>query len=125
MEPEQDAQSYTEGGDYGVDDSILCDADQAQERFVMENDGDQSVDSDTSGDDAMIEENGQDEVERFAGASSGQSSITGLPLLENEDVLGSGGILVKNEPDNHSDLTGEAEITHIVEEEEDEGEEEM
>ncbi|EJW85968.1 zinc finger protein [Wuchereria bancrofti] len=125
LEPEQDAQSYTEGGDYGVDDSILCDADQAQERFVMENDGDQSVDSDTSGDDAMIEENGQDEVERFAGASSGQSSITGLPLLENEDVLGSGGILVKNEPDNHSDLTGEAEITHIVEEEEDEGEEEM
>lgn len=32
---------------------------------------------------------------------------------------------MKNELDNHSDLTGEAEITHIVEEEEDEGEEEM
>uniref|UniRef100_A0A1I7VBU5 C2H2-type domain-containing protein n=1 Tax=Loa loa TaxID=7209 RepID=A0A1I7VBU5_LOALO len=124
LEPEQDAQSYTEGGDYGVDDAILCEADHAQERFIMGNDGDQSVDSDTSGDDAMIEENGHDEAERFAGASSGQSSITGLPLLENEDVLGSGGILVKNEPDNHSDLTGEAEITHIVEED-DEGEEEM
>ncbi|VDP14315.1 unnamed protein product [Onchocerca flexuosa] len=103
LEVEQDAQSFTEGGDYGVDDTILCEADHAQERFVMENDGDQSVDSDTSGDDVMIEENGHDEAERFAGASSGQSSITGLPLLENEDVLGSGGILVKNEPD----LTGE------------------
>uniref|UniRef100_A0A915PIX9 C2H2-type domain-containing protein n=1 Tax=Setaria digitata TaxID=48799 RepID=A0A915PIX9_9BILA len=125
LEPEQDAQLFTEGGDYGVDDTMLCEADHAQERFVMENDGDQSVDSETSGDDAMIEENGHDEVERFAGASSGQSSITGLPLLENEDVMGSGGILVKNEPDNHSDLTGEAEITHIVEEEEEEGEEEM
>ncbi|KAL3984557.1 hypothetical protein ACH3XW_35010 [Acanthocheilonema viteae] len=124
LEPEQDAQSYAEGGDYGVDDTMLCEADHAQERFVMENDGDQSVDSDTSGDDAIIEENGHDETERFAGASSGQSSITGLPLLEN-DVLGSGGILVKNELDNHSDLTREAEITHIVEEEEDEGEEEM
>ncbi|VDK80607.1 unnamed protein product [Onchocerca ochengi] len=125
LEVEQDAQSFTEGGDYGVDDTMLCEADHAQERFVMENDGDQSVDSDTSGDDVMIEENGHDETERFAGASSGQSSITGLPLLENEDVLGSGGILVKNEPDNHSDLTGEGEITHIVEEEDDEGEEEM
>uniref|UniRef100_A0A0R3RJM9 C2H2-type domain-containing protein n=1 Tax=Elaeophora elaphi TaxID=1147741 RepID=A0A0R3RJM9_9BILA len=124
LEQEQDAQSYTEGGDYGVDDNMLCEADHAQERFVMENDGDQSVDSDTSGDDAIIEENGHDEAERFAGASSGQSSITGLPLLENEDVLGAG-ILVKNEPDIHSDLTGEAEIAHIVEEEEDEGEEEM
>ncbi|KAM3717636.1 Cell wall integrity transcriptional regulator [Dirofilaria immitis] len=124
LEAEQDAQSFIEGGDYGVDDGILCEADHAQERFAMENDGDQSVDSDTSGDD-IIEENGHDEAERFAGASSGQSSITGLPLLENEDVLGSGGILVKNEPDNHSDLTGEAEIAHIVEEEEDEGEEEM
>lgn len=62
MEPEQDAQSYTEGGDYGIDDTMLCEADHAQERFVMENDGDQSVDSDTSGDDAMIEENGHDEV---------------------------------------------------------------
>ncbi|CAG9539636.1 unnamed protein product [Cercopithifilaria johnstoni] len=122
LEAEQDAQSYTEGGDYGVDGTMLCEADHAQERFVMESD-DQSVDSDTSGDDAIVEENGHDEVERFAGASSGQSSITGLPLLENEDVLGSGAIVVKNEPDNHSDITGEAEIKHVMEEDEDEEEE--
>lgn len=62
LEPEQDVQSYTEGGDYGVDDTMLCEADHAQERFVMENDGDQSVDSDISGDDVITEENGHDEV---------------------------------------------------------------
>lgn len=60
-----------------------------------------------------------------AGASSGHSSIAGLPLLENEDVLVGGGILVKSEPDNRSDFTGEAEIMHIEDDEEDEVEEEM
>lgn len=60
MELEQDTQLYT-GEDYGVDGTMLCEADHAQECFVMEND-DQSMDSDTSGDDAIVEENGHDEV---------------------------------------------------------------
>lgn len=62
LEPDQDARSYTEGGDYGVYDSILCDADNAQGRFIMGNGGGQSVGSDAGADDTLIEESGQDEV---------------------------------------------------------------